>query len=80
MKTLTERVESVLRQFVLDPQAPVEQNWRLSEDLHIDSLDKVELVMELEDEFAIQIDDETAAGLKTVRDIVDLVTRDPATV
>ena len=42
---------------------------RLQEDLKADSLDTVELVMALEDEFNINIQDEDAAKLLLVQDI-----------
>ncbi|WP_249029230.1 acyl carrier protein [Tannockella kyphosi] len=45
----------------------------LKEDLEADSLDAVELVMAVEEKLGIEIDDETAVTLKTVKDIVDYV-------
>ena len=45
----------------------------ISEDLGIDSLDAVELVMALEEEFSIKIPDEELAKMKTVQDIMDCV-------
>jgi acyl carrier protein len=41
------------------------------DDLNADSLDIVELVMELEDAFSIEIPDEDAEKLKTVKDAID---------
>ncbi len=41
----------------------------LAEDLEADSLDAVEVVMALEDEFGIEIPDEEAQNFKTVSDI-----------
>ena len=46
---------------------------KLKEDLNIDSLDSVEMVMELEDKFSISIKDEDAAKFVTVGDIVNYV-------
>jgi acyl carrier protein len=40
------------------------------EDLKLDSLDIVELMMKMEDEFAVTIPEEDAEGLKTVQDVV----------
>ncbi len=40
------------------------------DDLNLDSLDIVELMMKMEDEFGIEIPEEDAEGLKTVKDIV----------
>lgn len=45
------------------------------DDLNADSLDTVELVMELEDEFDMSIPDEEAEKLKTVGDAVTYVER-----
>lgn len=42
----------------------------LVDDLNLDSLDIVELMMKMEDEFGIEIPEEDAEGLKTVKDIV----------
>lgn len=43
------------------------------EDLGMDSLDAVELIMELEDEFGITIPSENSADLKTIAEIVALI-------
>lgn len=45
----------------------------LAQDLGADSLDAVELIMAIEDEFDITIDDETAQSFKTVKEIVDFI-------
>lgn len=44
-------------------------------DLNADSLDQVELVMELEDEFGLSIPDEDADKLKTVGEAIDYVVK-----
>ncbi len=45
----------------------------LKEDLHLDSLDSVELVMALEEEFGMDIPDEEADKLLTVQNILDYI-------
>ena len=46
---------------------------RFAEDLDADSLDVVQLVMELEDEFGIEIPEEELKDVKTVGEALDLV-------
>ena len=46
---------------------------RLREDLNVDSLDAVELIMELEDTFNVKISDDEAQKLKTIGDIVNFI-------
>ena len=43
------------------------------EDLKADSLNVVEIVMAIQDEFEIEVPDADIPGLKTIRDIVDYV-------
>lgn len=45
----------------------------LADDLGADSLDAVELVMAIEDEFDIKVSDEVAQGFETVKQIVDFI-------
>ena len=44
------------------------------DDLGADSLDIVELVMKMEEEFSIEIPDEEAEKIKTVNDVVNYIT------
>lgn len=45
----------------------------LKDDLGIDSLDSVEIVLELENKFDIKIEDEEAESMTTVADIISLI-------
>lgn len=47
----------------------------LMDDLGADSLDVVELVMALEEEFEVEISDEEAEKMETVKEFVDFVSR-----
>ena len=48
-------------------------NARFLEDLGADSLDTVELIMQFEEEFDIEISDEDAEGLTTVGNSIDYI-------
>ena len=66
-----EKVRAALaQQFELDPET-ITLDTNLIDDLGADSLDVVELIMSLEDEFGIAISDEDAAQLYTVGRIVE---------
>ena len=62
--------DALAKQFVLDPDS-ITLETNLIDDLGADSLDVVELIMSLEDEFGVSISDEDAAQLYTVGRIVD---------
>lgn len=51
----------------------IQGDSKLVEDLGADSLDMVEMLMTLEDEFGVSISDEDALKLKTVDDIVSYI-------
>jgi len=56
----------------------VVESASFQEDLGADSLDVVELVMALEDEFEIDIPDEEVGEIKTVGDAVNYITKKSA--
>ncbi len=45
----------------------------LTTDLGADILDVMELIMAVEEEFEVEVDDEIAEGIKTVQDLINLV-------
>ena len=51
----------------------VQMNASIADELNLDSLDTVEVVMALEEQFHVQIDDETAGQWKTVGHIVSFL-------
>lgn len=51
---------------------------RLVDDLGADSLDTVEFLMSLEEEFGVEVSDEEAENIATVADVVELVTKSEA--
>jgi acyl carrier protein len=73
LTTVFERVTKVVvdRLGVDESEVKVEASFR--EDLGADSLDVVELVMELEDEFDMEISDEDAEKIATVGDAISYI-------
>ena len=54
-------------------EARITEDSRFREDLEADSLDLYELVMELEDTYAIKVTEEEAVGIRTVGNAIDFV-------
>lgn len=74
LKTNHERVIQILTEQLGLEAGTVTPEKRLQEDLGCDSLDDVELVMAIEDEFGISIPDEDIEGrMTTVQNVLDYV-------
>ena len=56
-------------------ESEINLSSRFLDDLGMDSLDEVELVMWLEEEFKIMIPDEAAKNCRTVREAIGLVSK-----
>ena len=69
-----ERVKEVLVDKLGVEENEITEEASFQEDLEADSLDLVEMIMELEDQFGIKISDEDAQKLQTVGQAVDYVT------
>ena len=64
--------DALAAQFELDPDK-ITMETNLIDDLGADSLDVVELIMNIEDEFGISISDEEAVNLSSVQKIVEFL-------
>ncbi len=63
----------IIEQLGLEESMEIKRETSLMGDLEADSLDAVEIIMAIEDEFGIEIPDEAAEGFKNIGDIVDYV-------
>lgn len=68
-----EKVKEIIVDSLSCDEEAVVLEANLKEDLEADSLDAVELIMAVEEEFDVEIPDEKATEMKTVKDIVDFV-------
>ncbi len=68
-----EKVRAMLAKQLNLPAEKITPESDIIKDLGADSLDVVELLISLEDDYGISIPEEDIAGVKTVRDIVDMI-------
>lgn len=68
-----EKVKEIIVDSLSCDEDAVTLEANLKEDLDADSLDAVELIMAVEEEFDIEIPDDKATEIKTVQDIVDYI-------
>ena len=71
--SVEKRVKEIVAEQLGKDEAEVKSESSFIDDLGADSLDIVELVMAMEDEFGIEIPDEDAEKIKTVKDVVDYI-------
>jgi len=73
MSEVFNRVKEIIVEQLDAEESAITMEASFRDDLEADSLDVVELVMELEDEFDIEIADEEAENINTVGDAVNFI-------
>ena len=73
MATIPERLKKIIVDQLGVDESEVVPNASFVEDLNADSLDLVELIMSLEEEFKLQISDEDAEKITTVQEAEDYI-------
>jgi acyl carrier protein len=73
MATMQERLKKIIVDQLGVDESEVTRHASFVEDLNADSLDLVELIMSLEEEFQLQISDEDAEKITTVQEAEDYI-------
>ena len=68
-----DKIKGIIAEQLGVDEEEVKLETNLAKDLEADSLDAVEIIMAIEDEFAIEIPDEEAEKFQTVKDLVKYV-------
>jgi acyl carrier protein len=68
-----EKIKAMIVEDLNVPEEKVTLEARLAEDLGADSIDAVELIMNIEEAFNIEVSDEQAQSIKTVGDLVKYI-------
>lgn len=68
-----EKVQAIIAKELNVSLDKITMDTHLVDDLGADSLDAVELIMALEDEFNLEVDDEATQNMKYVKDLVQYI-------
>ncbi|NLW44125.1 MAG: acyl carrier protein [Syntrophomonadaceae bacterium] len=72
-KAIYREIKSAILEVLDVPEDMVSLDTSFSTDLNADSIDVVEILMRLEDKFGLEIPEETARNIRTVRDMVEYI-------
>ena len=72
---MEEKVINLISEATKIDKAKISLGTSFVDDLNLDSLDIVELMMKMEDEFGVEIPEEDAEGLKNVQDVVSYLSK-----
>lgn len=73
MSTFDKVVAMLKAHAIINPDQVVSLTSRFVEDLSLDSLDKVEMAMQVEEEFRLDLTDDQVAKIETVQQLVDAI-------
>ncbi len=73
MSDVADRVKKIVLEHLGVDEDKVTENASFIDDLGADSLDTVELVMAFEEEFGIEIPDDAAEKIQTLKDAIDFI-------
>jgi acyl carrier protein len=73
MTEIFDKVKEILSKQLRINVSEIDDDSAIVEDLGADSLDLVEMLMTFEDTYGFSIDDDDAATLRTVRDVVEYI-------
>ena len=73
MSDVAERVKKIVVEHLGVDEVKVTDSASFIDDLGADSLDTVELVMAFEEEFKVEIPDDAAEKIQTVKDAIDFI-------
>ena len=73
MSDIAERVKKIVVEHLGVDESKVTENASFIDDLGADSLDTVELVMAFEEEFGVEIPDDAAEKISTVKDAITYI-------
>lgn len=68
-----DKVRKIIVEELKVDEKNISMETRLIEDLKADSIDSIQLIMALEEEFNISISDDTVQKIKTIGDIVEII-------
>lgn len=72
-KTMFEKIADIIAKQLRSDSEEITEDTNIMEDLGADSLDVVEILMAIEENFGVSVSDDEIPNLKTVRDLVEYV-------
>ena len=70
---ILDKIKEIVKDILEIEPEEVQLSSRLSEDFDADSLDKIQIVMAIEDAFNIKVDDEDVKNINTIQDAVNYI-------